>query len=82
MWNKDDIIKRLKDDKRRITEQRKTVIDVMSKNDYTNVKELYYEVSKVDSAIGLATVYRTILALEKIGVLERRHGYIKREMYS
>ena len=38
-------------------------------------KEIYLEVSKEDSAIGQATVYRMVKELEEIGVLSRRIVY-------
>lgn len=76
MWEKEAIIKELKSQGKRITQQRRTVLDVMTTEDCTSVKELYYKAVKKDPDIGLATVYRTLLTLEEIGAIERTKGYV------
>ena len=43
---------------------------------YANIcKEIYWEASKKDSSIGIATVYRIIKSLEEIGVINRKNLY-------
>ena len=59
----------------RITKQRKILIDIILNENYSCCKEVYVLASKKDSRIGLATVYRTMEALEKVGALERRSVY-------
>lgn len=76
MWEKEDIIKELKNRGKRITQQRETMIDVITTEQCGNVKELYYKVAKVDPGIGLATVYRMLMTLEEIGAIERTKGYV------
>ena len=56
----------------KLTEQRKIIARVMSEsNDHPNVDELYNRVSKVDSKISIATVYRTVKLFEESGILAK-----------
>ena len=55
-----------------LTDQRKIIARVMSKsNDHPNVDELYNRVSKIDSKISIATVYRTVKLFEESGILAK-----------
>ena len=50
----------------KLTEQRKIIAKVMSEsNDHPDVDELYTRVSKIDSKISIATVYRTVKLFEE-----------------
>ena len=54
----------------KLTEQRRVIAKVMSEsNDHPNVDELYNRVSKIDSKISIATVYRTVKLFEESGIL-------------
>ena len=56
----------------RLTDQRKIIAKVMSEsNDHPNVDELYKRVSKIDSKISIATVYRTVKLFEEFGILTK-----------
>jgi|TARA_B100002003_G_scaffold155864_1_gene144532 Fur family ferric uptake transcriptional regulator len=56
----------------KLTEQRKIVARVMSQsNDHPYVDELYNRVSKIDSKISIATVYRTVKLFEESGILTK-----------
>tara|TARA_B110000027_G_C15950131_1_gene225216 strand:- start:54 stop:464 length:411 start_codon:yes stop_codon:yes gene_type:complete len=56
----------------KLTEQRKIVAKVMSEaNDHPDVDELYNRVSKIDSKISIATVYRTVKLFEESGILAK-----------
>ena len=56
----------------RLTDQRKIIAKVMSEsNDHPNVDELYNRVSKIDSKISIATVYRTVKLFEEAGILTK-----------
>ena len=56
----------------KLTDQRKIIAKVMSdSNDHPDVDELYKRVSKIDSKISIATVYRTVKLLEEIGILAK-----------
>ena len=56
----------------RLTDQRKLVAKVMSNsNDHPDVNELHSRVSKLDSKISIATVYRTVKLFEEVGVIEK-----------
>ena len=56
----------------KLTDQRKVIAKVMSdSNDHPDVDELYKRVSKIDSKISIATVYRTVKLLEEIGILAK-----------
>lgn len=76
MWEKEDIIRELKNRGKRITQQREAMIDIITTEPCGNVKELYYKVVKIDPGIGLATVYRMLMTLEEIGAIERTKGYV------
>ena len=56
----------------KLTDQRKIIARVMSgANDHPNVDELYTRVSKIDSKISIATVYRTVKLFEEFGILAK-----------
>jgi Fur family ferric uptake transcriptional regulator len=56
----------------KLTDQRKIIAKVMSEaNDHPDVDELYNRVSKIDSKISIATVYRTVKLFEEFGILAR-----------
>ena len=60
----------------KLTDQRRIIVKVLSESkktygesDHPDVDELYNRVSKVDSKISIATVYRTVKILEEAGIL-------------
>ena len=56
----------------KLTDQRKIIAQVMSEaNDHPNVDELYNRVSKIDSKISIATVYRTVKLFEEAGIITK-----------
>ena len=56
----------------RLTDQRKLIAKVMSSStDHPNVDELYKRVSKIDSKISIATIYRTVKLFEEAGVVAK-----------
>ena len=56
----------------KLTDQRKLIAQIMSdSNDHPNVDELYKRVSKIDSKISIATVYRTVKLFEEAGILTK-----------
>ena len=56
----------------KLTDQRKLIAQIMSdSSDHPNVDELYKRVSKIDSKISIATVYRTVKLLEEAGILTK-----------
>jgi len=56
----------------KLTDQRKVIAKVMSDSkDHPNVDELYRRVSKIDSKISIATVYRTVKLFEEQGILAK-----------
>ena len=56
----------------KLTEQRKIIAKIMSEsNDHPDVNELYNRVSKVDTKISIATVYRTVKLFEESGIVEK-----------
>ena len=56
----------------KLTEQRKIIAKIMSEsNDHPNVDELYKRVSKIDTKISIATVYRTVKLFEESGILTK-----------
>ena len=56
----------------KLTDQRKLIAQIMSAaHDHPNVDELYKRVSKIDSKISIATVYRTVKLFEEAGILTK-----------
>ncbi|MDA9717754.1 transcriptional repressor [Candidatus Pelagibacter sp.] len=56
----------------KLTEQRKIIAKVMSEaTDHPDVDELYTRVSKIDSKISIATVYRTVKLFEESGIVAK-----------
>ena len=56
----------------KLTDQRKIIAKVMSdSSDHPDVDELYKRVSKIDSKISIATVYRTVKLFEEVGILTK-----------
>tara|TARA_B100000029_G_C17217884_1_gene830538 strand:- start:293 stop:703 length:411 start_codon:yes stop_codon:yes gene_type:complete len=56
----------------KLTDQRKIIAQVMSEaHDHPNVDELYNRVSKIDSKISIATVYRTVKLFEEAGIITK-----------
>ena len=56
----------------KLTGQRKIIARVMSEaEDHPDVDELYKRVTKIDSKISIATVYRTVKLFEEAGILAK-----------
>ena len=56
----------------KLTDQRRVIAQVMSQStDHPDVDELYNRVSKIDSKISIATVYRTVKLFEEAGILTK-----------
>ena len=56
----------------RLTDQRKLVAKIMSESDdHPDVDELHKRVSKLDSKISIATVYRTVKLFEEAGIVAK-----------
>ena len=66
---KKEIIQRLRAMNYRITSQRMLLLDIILNGQYSSCKEIYCEVHKKDSNIGIATVYRMVNTLEEIGAI-------------
>ena len=56
----------------RLTEQRKLIAKIMSESEsHPDVAELHKKVSKFNSAISIATVYRTVKLFEEAGIVSK-----------
>ena len=62
----------------KLTDQRKVIAKVLSESketygesDHPDVDELYNRVSKIDSKISIATVYRTVKLFEEVGIVTK-----------
>ena len=75
MWQKEQIIAELQKRGKRITEQRKILLDVILEGNWTCCKEIYYQAVRQDPSIGIATVYRMVKTLEDIGAINRKNMY-------
>ena len=68
----DTIISRCEAKGLRLTEQRRTIAQVLeSADDHPDVEELYARASGLDPNISIATVYRTVKLFEEAGILEK-----------
>ena len=66
------IIERCETKGLRMTGQRGIIAGVLEDaDDHPDVEELYARASALDSAISIATVYRTVKLFEEAGILER-----------
>jgi Fur family ferric uptake transcriptional regulator len=72
---KDYIIDELKKNGCRITSQRRILIDIILEDECSSCKEIYYRASRIDSSIGMATVYRMVKTLEETGLIQRKNMY-------
>lgn len=66
-----EVIRQLRADKRRITNQRKLLLSIILRHEYSSCKEIYYEAKKQDSTLGIATVYRTVQLLEDMELIRK-----------
>lgn len=73
MWQRTQMEQEFRKRGKRVTRQRMVIFEVISGKEWSSCKEVCCEVSRKDSTIGMATVYRTIRTLEEIGLL--RYGY-------
>ena len=62
----------------KLTDQRRTIAKIIleskeeyGESDHPDVDELYNRVSKIDSKISIATVYRTVKLFEETGILTK-----------
>ena len=56
----------------KLTDQRRIIAKVMGESqDHPDVDELYKRVSKIDSKISIATVYRTVKLFEEAGIVTK-----------
>ncbi len=56
----------------KLTEQRKIIARVMAESqDHPDVDELYNRISKIDSRVSIATVYRTVKLFEEAGIIAK-----------
>ena len=56
----------------KLTDQRRIIAKVMGESqDHPDVDELYNRVSKIDTKISIATVYRTVKLFEEAGIVTK-----------
>ena len=66
----------------KLTDQRKLIAQIMSNShDHPNVDELYKRVSKIDSKISIATIYRTVKLFEEEGIVAKHDFKGKKARY-
>ncbi|MBT9777616.1 Fe2+/Zn2+ uptake regulation protein [Clostridium sp. MCC353] len=69
------IIRTLKQNGCRITNQRRLLIDIILEDECCCCKEMYYQALEKDPTIGMATVYRMVKTLEETGLIHRKNMY-------
>lgn len=72
---KDKILELFRKEGLRITKQRKLILDIVFEHECTCCKEIYYQASKRDKSIGIATVYRMVNVLGELGVFQTNVPY-------
>jgi Fur family ferric uptake transcriptional regulator len=66
----------------KLTQQRKAILEAFLRVDHITAEELYREISKKKrQRMGLATIYRTLNLLCKIGIGQQRHFDDNRTIY-
>ena len=65
------VIRQLKGNGYRITEQRRLLIQLILENEYSSCKEIYLAARVRDSKIGIATVYRMVQLLEDMDLIHK-----------
>lgn len=77
-----EIERRCGDHMLRMTQQRRVVLRVIATaTDHPDVEELHRRVQRIDPAVSLSTLYRTVRLLEAIGVLQRHEFTDGRSRY-
>ncbi|MBD3764370.1 MAG: transcriptional repressor [Rhodobacterales bacterium] len=67
-----DIIARCEARGLRMTDQRRTVAQVLAQSDdHPDVEELHARAARIDPRISIATVYRTVKLFEEAGILDK-----------
>lgn len=67
-----DLAKALRDAGLRATQQRTALLAIlMESEDHPNADELYTRTRAIDDSVSLATIYRTLSALEDSGLIQR-----------
>ena len=69
------IVRTLRENGFCITKQRLMLIGIILENECSSCKDIYYQASKLDPGIGMATVYRMVNVLEEIGAIKRKNLY-------
>jgi Fur family transcriptional regulator, ferric uptake regulator len=66
------ILKRCEANGLRMTDQRRTIAQVLeAAEDHPDVEEVYNRATRADPRISIATVYRTVKLFEESGILEK-----------
>ena len=77
-----DIENKCKEKGVRLTDQRKLIAKIMSESEsHPDVDELHKKVSKFDSKISIATVYRTVKLFEEEGIIAKHDFKGKKARY-
>ena len=66
------VIRQLKGNGYRITEQRRLLIQLILENEYSSCKEIYFAAREENHNVGLATVYRMVQLLEDMGLIHKQ----------
>jgi Fur family transcriptional regulator, ferric uptake regulator len=73
MSHHEQMIQVLREHGLRITEQRRSILDVIERSDkHPTAEEIFDDVRKINPGISLATVYRTLAMLRENGLIEQR----------
>lgn len=65
----------------RVTEQRKSIVDIIKRLGHSNLSEIYNELSKEYDKIALSTIYRSLESLEEQKVIRRLSSKYGEDFY-
>ncbi|MBM7022979.1 transcriptional repressor [Treponema sp. Marseille-Q4523] len=68
-----EILASFRENKMRVTDQRKQLLEIILQNPDLSPKEILYIAHKKDSSIGRATVYRMVHSLQELGYIRRQY---------
>ncbi len=83
MQDQDLLVKRLKEKGFRMTRQRMAVIKVVLSNqaEHLSVEEIHKMAKEIEPKLGFATVYRAVMLLQDLNVLQRIDWDMERSRY-
>lgn len=73
MTTQDELKNKLKEQGYKLTNQRKTILEVLfkNKNHFLSAEEIYLKTTEISPKTNFSTIYRNLEILEKIGIIHK-----------